>query len=191
MKPGYLLVPDSEITSKLFLQVTPVEALFHKLKPPVAWRSFSSDDLQTCKYILQNTTQHVNYFKKQMFPFVEHGTGSIREFEQDWMYTLPDVFFCENKSYLDYEKIPKIDDWTINTFFQDLLLHENAQHQATMWNNLRNSSKYIALDISNVPNQPTTAINVLDTGEANFEEPFKEIMMTLRRRILPNLFENS
>ena len=65
--------------------------------------------------------------------------------------------------------------------------------ECKLWNRLTNSSRYIATQHKVDPKDPKNIIveQVLDTGEASFKNPFKEIIVTLRHRILPTTNEDT
>jgi len=186
LKPEYLLSPDSIETIQILTDRANSEALFKKIKTNDNWPSTAHDDLEACKYICRDTTNKRAYFEEKLDPFIKHSTSSITENEQKFMYTLPDIFKRHNIVLDDYNSKLKVDEWNDLEFLKEFL-RVDLTTKSKLMNKLRNSSKYI---VTNSEERDKTKINVLDIND-NFDEPFKEIMTTLRRRILPKPNEDT
>jgi len=109
------------------------------------------------------------------------------------MFTLPDMFFLEIPAPVDVPQIAKVDDWNDVKFKDDIQEELDSDEECKLWNKLRNSSRYIATQTIEDPANANNVLvqMVLDTGDGSFNAPFKEIMATLRRRILPKTNEDS
>ena len=109
------------------------------------------------------------------------------------MFTLPDIFRDNEIDPDVMPQIPKVDDWNDVKFKDDLKKMISLDDKCKLWNKLRNSSRYIATQHKQDPKDPKNIIveQVLDTGDVSFNDPFKEIMATLRRRILPKTNEDT
>jgi len=193
LRPEYLLVPDSDAIRHILLMNTPFDALSRNIVVPANWRPTPHDDLDACKYVCRDTSEDRDYFQKTLFPFIEHSTSSIRDFHQLRMYTLPDMFFLQAPSEDNMPHMAKVDDWNDVKFVDVIMAHPDFNEECKLWNKLRNSSRYIAMETIDDPANANNVLvqNVLDTGDASFNDPFKEIMATLRRRILPKTNEDS
>jgi hypothetical protein len=102
---------------------------------------------------------------------------------------LPDIFEDKNIDPDNMPSIPKITDWNDVKFKEDLKTCPHDQ-KCKLWNKLRNSSRYIATKHRKDAKDNTVVEEVLDTGDRSFEDPFREIIATLRRRILPKTNED-
>lgn len=187
LKPDYLLSPDSAETIQILTTQENSEALFKQITTNNSWLSTPHDDLNACKYICLDTDNRF-YFKKKMIPFIEHSALLIKNVEQQHMYTLPDIFRKDNITNDNILSISQKDKWTDENFINDFLNSNDLEGKCKLFNKLRNSSRYI---VTNPDEDDLTKMEVLDTGDANFDEPFKEIMNTLRRRILPKPNEDT
>lgn len=109
------------------------------------------------------------------------------------MFTLPDIFKDNDIDPTNMPQVPKVYDWNDVKFKDDLNALISLDDKCKLWNKLRNSSRYIATQHKPDPKDPKNIVveQVLDTGDASFNDPFKEIMATLRRRILPKTNEDS
>jgi hypothetical protein len=110
------------------------------------------------------------------------------------MFTLPDIFRDDEIATANMPQMAKVDDWNDVKFKDDILKPLlNEDQKCKLWNKLRNSSRYIATQHKQDPKDPKNIIveQVLDTGDVSFNDPFTEIMATLRRRILPKTNEDT
>ena len=191
LKPEYVLAPDSEETVRILAIHARADALSSTISTPTRWRSTPHDDYQACKYICLNKSNERTYFVKRTTPFIEHSAHSIGEAMQQHMYTLPDTFMVRNLDLNNLPKTSKVSDWNNVTFIDELKKMAALDQKCKHWNTLRNSSRYIALETTTDPKEGQKVEKVLDTGDASFQDPLKEIMATIRRRILPKPNEDT
>jgi hypothetical protein len=195
-RPDYIRTADSDDTIRLLALHAQPAALSGQIIPKADWPSTPHDDLEACKYICRDTTSARAHFVKTMIPIIEHSAHSIIEQKQEQMFTLPDIFRNDAIDPGLMPSIPKVDDWNDVKFkndLQEMFNDGNEVAQCKLWNKLRNSSRYIATEHSPDPKDPKNIIvqRVLDTGDPSFKDPFREIIATLRRRILPKTNEDT
>lgn len=107
------------------------------------------------------------------------------------MFTLPDTFV---EHELNPTNLPGMDpkgEWNDVQFIENLNKASTDNDECKLWNNLRNSSRYIATKTTLDAKGKPVVDKVLDTGDASFQNPLKEIMATIRRRILPKPNEDT
>ena len=196
MRPDYVRTADSDDTIRLLAAYAQPGALSGQIISKADWPSTPHDDLEACKYICLDTANARAHFVQRMTPFIEHSVHSITEQKQAHMFTLPDIFRNDNIDPVQMPSIPKVDDWNDVKFKDDLqkmIDDDNKDAQCKLWNKLRNSSRYIATQHIPDPKDAKNIIvqQVLDTGDPSFKDPFREIIATLRRRILPKTNEDT
>ena len=195
LKPDYLLPPDSASTILILAAHAQPDALSQTIHTPGNWPSTPHDDLEACKYICLDTANFGRaHFVRRTIPYIEHSAHSIIEQKQEHMFTLPDIFRDDEIATANMPQMAKVDDWNDVKFKDDILKPLlNEDQKCKLWNKLRNSSRYIATQHKQDPKDPKNTIveQVLDTGDVSFNDPFKEIMATLRRRILPKTNEDT
>jgi hypothetical protein len=195
-----VLPPDSASTINILAMHAHSDALSQKIIPPANWPSTPHDDLEACKYIcLDIANVRRAHFVNRTTPFIEHSAHSTIEQKQEHMFTLPDIFrndAIDPGLMPSIVVVPKVDDWNDVKFKDDLqkMIDDcNEDAQCKLWNKLRNSSRYIATQHIPDPKDAKNIIvqQVLDTGDPSFKDPFREIIATLRRRILPKTNEDT
>jgi hypothetical protein len=112
---------------------------------------------------------------------------------QEHMFTLPDIFQNNDIDPDNMPAVQKLADWNDIEFTENLKNAGNDDAICKLWNKLRNSSRYIATQHKADPKDANNRIveQVLDPGPASFEDPFKQIISTIRQRILPKTNENT
>jgi hypothetical protein len=196
LRPDYVLPPDSVSTIHILDMHAQPDALSTKITIDRRWPSTPHDDLEACRYICRNVTSNRAHWVKRTKPYIEHSAHSIIEQKQEHMFTLTDIF---QDNDIDVEQmpsivvVPKVDDWNDVNFKDELKTMISPDEKCKLWNKLRNSSRYIATQHRPDPKHPKNIIveQVLDTTDVSFNDPFKEIIATLRRRILPKTNEDT
>ena len=195
LKPNYIRTRDSQETMDCLVKYCETDSLVTKIdRTKLPWSSTLHvvDKMDVCKYCQPATIGN-------LFPFIEHSVYGISHKAQNWMFTLPDVFKDEQTDgdELRVCQIPKIAEWNNEKFIDKLeLLYEEVNEETELdndklfklWNKLRNSSKYIATQTEAVNKhgvETKTVRHVVSLGDVSFDEPFKHIISTIRRRILP------
>jgi hypothetical protein len=200
MRPDYVRTADSDDTITLLATYAQPGALSGQIIPKADWPSTPHDDLEACKYICRDTASApplLGHFVQRVIPFIEHSAHSIIGQKQEHMFTLPDIFRNDNIEpglMPSIVVVPKVDDWNDVKFKDDLqkmIDDDKKDAQCKLWNKLRNSSRYIATKHSKDTKDKIVVEEVLDTGDASFKDPFREIIATLRRRILPKTNEDT
>ena len=188
LKPEYLLSPDSAETTAILTEHAQSDALLRKITlDSTHWPSTPHNDLEACKYICLDGEQ--SFSLKTLHPIIHHSVLSITEAVQNDMYTLPDMF----KQPVNVDALPsmqKVDDWNDTSFVGNLRAADSRERETVLWNKLRNSSKYV-MTTSNNANGHVEVMQVLDTGTSSFDDPFAEIVSSMRRRIGPKPNEDS
>ena len=196
LRPDYLLPPDSASTIRILALHAQPDALSQKITVDTTrWPSTPHDDLEACKYICLDTANLDRaHFVNVTTPFIDHSAHSIIGQKQEHMFTLPDIFRDDDIASANMPQMAKFDDWNDVKFKDDILKPLlGLDQKCKLWNKLRNSSRYIATQHKPDPKDPKNIIveQVLDTGDVSFNDPFTEIMATLRRRILPKTNEDT
>jgi hypothetical protein len=145
------------------------------------------DEMDVCKYCQPERIG-------KLFPFIEHSVYGIGHTTQNFMYTLPSLFKKQLVQDLEPFQTPKVADWNDATFKdkldkinEDDSEDEKEEALCKVWNKLRNSSKYIVTNTETVTKhgiETKEVRHVVSLGDVSFDEPFKHIISTIRRRIL-------
>lgn len=192
LKPNYVHAADSADMIRILTTNAAPSSLFSKITVDNGkWPSTPHDDPEACKYIQLDTVNHRAYFLQKHTAFIEHSANAIRQRQQGYMFTLPDTFV---EHELDTINLPGMDpkgEWNDVQFIENLNKASTDNDECKLWNNLRNSSRYIATKTTLDAKGKPVVDKVLDTGDASFQNPLKEIMATIRRRILPKPNEDT
>jgi hypothetical protein len=195
LKPNYLLIPDSQDMIDLMKMHAEAEALSKLINLPDNWPSTPHDDMDALKYVcmiqFDDHPEKLSYWKYKPRAFIEHSANDISEEMQEYMYTLPDIF--RNRALSNLPGVacpPKVHySWWDMTFSKQWRTSKSLARNE-LWNNLRNSSRYIATETEEDDRTKKTLVKkMLDTSI--LDGPFKIIIETLRRRILPKPNEDS
>jgi hypothetical protein len=163
-----------------------------RIKLPWSLTLHVVDEMDVCKYCQPERIG-------KLFPFIEHSVYGIGHTTQNFMYTLPSLFKKQLVQDLEPFQTPKVADWNDATFKDklDKINEEDSEDEkeealCKVWK-LRNSSKYIDFSEYIVTNTETVTKHGIETkevrhvvslGDVSFDEPFKHIISTIRRRIL-------
>jgi hypothetical protein len=192
LKQEYIHVADSKDLIQVLQTKADSDSLLHQIRiDTTRWPSIPHDDVEACKYVSLDPATDLTYAECPVHPIIWHATHLVEYTAQTHMHTLPDTF---KKGELDPTDLPGMDpkgEWNDVQFTKKLADAPSEEIKCKLWNNLRNSSRYIATKTTLDAKGKPVVDKVLDTGDASFQNPLKEIMATIRRRILPKPNEDT
>jgi hypothetical protein len=153
-----------------------------------AWSSTPHANLDACKFICHTSDRPV-------IPLLDQSLIDISSATQSNMFRLPDLYTTDDPvATIEANQVHSSSNWNDETFLESLKkMHEDKEIRK-LWNKLRRSSRYIAVNITKreVDGQVQRTVDtVLNTDAAIHDTPFNEIVKVLCSHILPKPNEDT